>query len=182
MTAIGIHYPVTRRSSRSTSRVWLRRGAASLITLALVIGGWAVLAPSALGGRDTYVVTTGVSMLPHFHAGDLVILRKEANYHVGEVAGYHNRELGVVVMHRIIAVHAGHYVFKGDNNNFVDTYEPTKSQIVGAEWVYIPRLGQLLNDLRVPAVAAGVLALLWIFSFGRPQTSRRRRRRHHLAR
>jgi signal peptidase I len=181
MTTIGFPFPVARNSTRTASPSLARRCAASLVALALLFAAWAFLAPAALGGRDTYVVTDGISMLPHFHAGDLVILRRESTYHVGEVAGYHNHELGVVVMHRIIAIHDGHYVFKGDNNNFVDSYEPTKSQIVGAEWVHAPRLGQFLNDLRVPGVAAAVLALLWIFSFGRPQISRRRRRRHHLA-
>jgi signal peptidase I len=181
MATVGIHSPLARRSARTAPRPLVRRCAGSLVALSLVLACWAFLAPAALAGRDTYVVTDGISMLPHFHAGDLVILRKQSSYHVGEVAGYHNGELGVVVMHRIIAIHDGHYVFKGDNNNFIDSYEPTKSQIVGAEWVHLPRVGNLLDDLRVPGVAAVVLALLWIFSFGRPRLSRRRRRRHHLA-
>jgi signal peptidase I len=151
-----------------------------LLTVALFVGAWALLAPPALGGRNTYVVTTGVSMLPHFHAGDLVILQKEDTYRVGEVAGYHNHQLGVVVMHRIIAIRDGHYFFKGDNNDFVDSYHPTKSQIVGAEWAHLPQVGRFLTDLRVPGVAAAFLALLWIFSFGRSRVSRRRRRRHRL--
>jgi signal peptidase I len=181
MTTIGLSFPAPRKSARTLSQFGLRRGAVLLVTLALAFGTWVLLAPRALGGRNTYVVTSGVSMLPHFHAGDLVILRTASAYHVGEVAAYHNGELGVVVMHRIIAIRDGHYVFKGDNNNFVDSFEPTKSQIVGAEWAHLPRAGRLLTDLRVPAVTATVLALLWILSFGRTRASRRRRRRHRLA-
>jgi signal peptidase I len=180
MATVGIHYPLAGRSARNAPRPLVRRCAGALVALALVLACWSFLAPAALAGRDTYVVTDGISMLPHFHAGDLVILRKESSYHVGEVAGYRNGELGVVVMHRIIAIRNGHYVFKGDNNNFIDSYEPTKSQIVGAEWLHLSRIGHFLDDLRVPGVAAAVLASLWIFSFGRPQLSRRRRRRHHL--
>lgn len=181
MTTVGLPYPVTRRDSRTASKSHVRRGAAFLLTIALFFGAWVLLAPPTLGGRNTYVVTSGVSMLPHFHAGDLVILRRESTYRVGEVAAYQNHELGVVVMHRIVAIRDGRYVFKGDNNDFIDSYEPTKSQIVGAEWVHLPRIGRLLTGLRIPGVAAVFLILLWILSFGRTRVSRRRRRRHRLA-
>ncbi|MGB9112459.1 MAG: signal peptidase I [Acidimicrobiales bacterium] len=181
MTTIGLAIPITRRSSRTASKSLVRRGAVSLLTIALFFGAWILLAPPALGGRNTYVVTSGVSMLPHFHAGDLVILRKESTYRVGEVAAYQNHELGVVVMHRIIAIRDGHYVFKGDNNDFIDSYEPTKSQIVGAEWVHLSRVGRVLTGLRIPGVAAALLALLWILSLERTRVSRRRRRRHRHA-
>ena len=120
-------------------------------------------------------------MLPHFHAGDLVVLRKQSGYHVGEVAAYHNKQLGVVVMHRIIARDGSHFVFKGDNNSFDDAYEPTASQIVGDEWIHLPRVGVVVQYLRIPLVAAGGLAILWLFSFGPAAVPRRRRRRHAMA-
>jgi signal peptidase I len=144
-----------------------------------LFGLWALFAPTVLGGSVTYVVTDGVSMLPHFHADDLVLLRHEATYHVGEVAGYENGQLHEVVMHRIVAQHGDRYVFRGDNNNFTDTYEPVKSQIVGAEWLHLPGWGRWLNYIRTPFVAAALLAALWIFSFRSSPASRRRRRRRH---
>ena len=154
---------------------------AAVVTLALVAAGWALLAPPILGGRTSFAITNGTSMLPHFHAGDLVLLRKEPTYHIGEVAGYHNGQLHVVVMHRIVAISDGHYQFKGDNNDFVDSFEPTKAQIVGAEWVHLPGVGRYVEDLHVPAVAAVLCALLWLFSFRTKPTSRRRRRRRRHA-
>lgn len=148
-----------------------------LLCITVVVAG---LLPPQLGGATSYVITRGVSMLPHFHAGDLVVLRQEPTYHVGEVAAYHNGQLGVVVMHRIYAVHGDRYAFKGDNNNFVDTYQPTQSQILGAEWIHLPAAGAWLDKLRAPAVAAALLAGLWLYTFSSRSTSRRhRRRRRH---
>jgi len=153
-----------------------------LVLVAALIGlGWLYLAPPQLGGRTTYVIADGTSMLPHYHAGDLVVLRKESSYTVGEVAAYHNHQLGVVVMHRIVAIKGGRYSFKGDNNNFVDSSQPTESQIVGTELVHVPGAGRLLLTLRDPAIAAGLLGLLWLTSFSAPQRSRRQRRRHRHA-
>ncbi len=158
------------------SRVFMVLG-----TLLVLAVAWMFLAPPQLGGETSYVVTEGVSMLPRFHAGDLVVLRKEANYHVGEVAAYHNQQLGEVVMHRIIAINESRYVFKGDNNQFPDSYEPVASQIVGAERIHVPGAGRIITTLRIPVVAAVALVLMWLLSFNRSK-SRRQRRRHRYAR
>ena len=131
-----------------------RKLIAVLGTVMLLFACWTFLAPPVLGGGTSYVITDGVSMLPKFHAGDLVILRKQTTYHVGEVAAYHNGQLGIVVMHRIIAISDGHYSFKGDNNNFVDSFRPTKRQVVGAEWAHVDGLGRIFVKLRDPAAAA----------------------------
>lgn len=147
------------------------------VLLALVLA-WTGLLPQQIGGRMSYVITQGVSMLPTFHAGDLVILRRAPAYHVGEVAAFHDGQLHAIVLHRIVAVRGGHYVFKGDNNSFVTTFEPTRSQIVGAEWVHLPAVGRVLMDLRIPFVAAALLAILWLVSFWPSARSRRQRRRH----
>jgi signal peptidase I len=120
-------------------------------------------------------------MLPNFHSGDLVLLRQESSYHVGEVAGYHNSQLHAVVMHRIVAVHNGRYYFKGDNNNFVDPFHPTQGQLVGAEWIHLPGAGRYVQYARVPMVAAVLAAVLWLLSFRSRPTTRRRRRRHRNA-
>lgn len=168
---------VRRRYARNGYRSLV---AAVVVVLAL-IASWAALAPAGLGGGTTYVVTEGVSMLPHFRAGDLVLLRAEPSYHVGEVAAYHNAELHEVVMHRIIAVSGGHYVFKGDNNDFVDAYEPTKPEIVGAEWLHVKGAGKLVDKLRDPLVAAVLLGSLWVVSCSRRPRSRHQRRRHRNA-
>ena len=181
MSTVGVSVPVAASPSLrmpvlASARVWR-----AVLSAALVAAAWALLAPPALGGRTSYVVTTGISMLPRYHADDLVVLRKEPSYHVGEVAGYHNGQLHVVVMHRIIAIRDGHYYFKGDNNNFVDSFQPAKAGIVGAEWVHLPGAGSYLLRLRNPAVTGIGLGIIWLLSFS-PRRTRRQRRRHRLAR
>jgi signal peptidase I len=152
----------------------------ALLTIALCLAAWMALAPPQLGGSTSYVVTTGVSMLPRYHAGDLVLLRHQSSYRVGEVAAYQNPQLGVTVMHRIVAIQGDHYVFKGDNNDFTDNYEPTASQIVGAEWVHLPGWGNVLLTLRVPEIGAVLLGLMWLFvSWPRSGSRRNRRRGRH---
>lgn len=153
------------------------RPLAALAAIVLCLPVWLALAPPQIGGSTSYVITTGTSMLPRYHAGDLVLLRRQSSYRVGEVAGYHNGQLKATVMHRIVAVQDGHYLFKGDNNDFIDSYEPTASQIVGAEWVHLPGWGDLLLALRAPVVGAALLGLMWLWLWWPRSRSRLHRRR-----
>lgn len=155
-----------------------RRGLATLASVLVALAAWATLAPPVLGGWTSYAITDGISMLPKFHAGDLVVLRREQAYHVGEVAAYHNLQLGEVVMHRIVAINNGHYVFKGDNNSWVDGFEPVKSQIIGAEWLHLAGVGKYVQETRDPVVAATLLGALWVASFSPRRRSRHQKRRH----
>src|SRR5579884_3848440 len=107
--------------------------------LALVAVGWYFFAPVNIGGSTRYVVTSGVSMEPRFHTGDLAIVRPAETYRVGEIAAYRSTLLNTIVLHRIVAVHGNRYVFKGDNNNFLDPITPTRSELLGTLWLHIPR-------------------------------------------
>jgi len=114
---------------------------------------------------------------PAFHTGELVILRQQSSPHVGEVAGYHDKMLGVVVMHQIVGRTGKRFIFKGENNSFDDPYEPVASGIVGAEWIHIPRIGFVLRYLRDPWVAAVIFPMLWLASFGEERTAKHSRKR-----
>jgi signal peptidase I len=138
---------------------------------------WLFLAPPKIGGRSSYVITSGISMEPSFHAGDLAITRPAARYRVGEIAAYHSTLLHVVVLHRIIAIHGDRYVFKGDNNNFIDPTRPTRSQLIGALWVHIPHGGVALHWLHSPITAAVLCGLVALLLVGTGETKRRRSRR-----
>ena len=146
--------------------------------LLLIAGAfWLFLAPPKIGGRSSYVITSGISMEPSFHTGDLAIVRPVGDYRVGDVVAYHSSLLHVVVLHRIIAIHGGHYVFKGDNNNFVDPTHPTRSQLVGALWVHIPHGGVVLHWLHSPVTGAVLCGLVALLLVGTGETKRRRDRR-----
>ncbi len=151
--------------------------------LGLIILGttWFYLAPTQLGGSATYVVTHGTSMEPHFHTGDLAIVRGQSAYNVGEVVAYNNHQLHTIVLHRIIGREGDRYLFKGDNNNFVDPEHPVASQLIGALWIHIPGVGLRLQSIRSPLVM-GILLFVGMLlltggAFARTQGRRDRQRR-----
>lgn len=150
--------PALRRG-RTAAVAW-----AVVAVLALAVG-WRVLAPPALGGTATLVSVDGTSMLPRFHGSDLVVLRRAGRYRVGDVTGYRSRLLGRIVMHRIVRIEHGRYVFKGDNNSFLDPERPTRSQLVGRLWLRVPALGRVVGAFEQPAVPAAVAAVL-VVAFG----------------
>lgn len=157
---------------------YLRR-AVTVCLLVVVALGWFELAPRAWGGKATYVVIQGTSMLPHFTPNGLVITRAEPSYHVGEVVAYHNESLHVVVMHRIIAHDGDQYIFQGDNNKYPDPYHATANDLVGKEWLYWPGGGKYFQFLRTPFLFGLIMAFVGVIAFARPPARIRRRRRHH---
>jgi signal peptidase I len=152
---------------------------ASLCAVVAAIGAcWYFLAPTELGGSTSYAVVYGSSMEPRLHRGDLVVLRGQPGYRVGEVVGYHSSELHRNVLHRIVGRHDSRFVFKGDNNDFLDPEQPRGGQLFGSEWVVVPRLGGVLEHLRSPrdaAIAAGLAVLLVVGTGAGPGVRRRRR-------
>ncbi len=154
-----------------------------LSALGLIILGttWFYLAPAQLGGSASYVVTHGTSMEPHFHTGDLAIVRSQSGYQVGEVVAYQNHQLHTIVLHRIVGREGDRYLFKGDNNNFVDPEHPVASQLIGALWIHIPGVGLRLQSIRSPLVM-GILLFVGMLllaggAFARTQGRRHRRER-----
>jgi signal peptidase I len=145
-----------------------------LIVLACL---WFYFAPAGLGGSTTYVVTDGISMEPRFHTGDLVLVRSQSSYHVGEIVAYHSRVFHTIVLHRIIGLAGSRYIFKGDNNNFVDFEHPARSQLIGALWLHIPGAGARLDSLRSPALIGALVGLGTLLFVGAAFTRRRRQKR-----
>src|SRR5690242_10184701 len=144
--------------------------------LACAAAAWFFLAPAQLGGGTSYAVVYGTSMEPHFHRGDLVVLRRRASYRVGQVVGYHSADLHRDVLHRIVAERGGRVTFKGDNNGFLDPERVRTSQLFGREWLRIPGAGAQLERLRSPRVAALVAGLSALLLLGGGGATVRRRR------
>jgi signal peptidase I len=135
--------------------------ALTLATILAICGGWLLLAPTTVGGPVSLVVTSGVSMQPAFHTGDLAVLRKSSTYHVGDVVGYHSRTLrGAVVMHRLVAADGGRWTTKGDHNAWLDPDHPTNADIVGKLSLHIPKGGFLLTRVFLPLALVGFVCLL----------------------
>jgi len=130
----------------------LSRGWRNPTTVAGLIASvlmWFFLAPLQLGGQVSYVILSGNSMEPGFHRGDLVIARAAADYRVGDIVAYHHPDIGVV-FHRIVSDDGDLFTLKGDNNTWDDSYSPRKDDILGKYWLFIPKIGSWIADLRKP--------------------------------
>jgi signal peptidase len=132
----------------------------NILLLVVLIAIWIAFAPTMIGGWTSYVIVNGNSMEPGFHRGDLAIVRTGSMYSVGDIVIYHNAELNAFVIHRIIAIEQEHYVFKGDNNPWIDTYRPTRAELIGKLWIHIPKLGKAMQWLRLPIHMGLATALL----------------------
>jgi signal peptidase I len=154
-----------------------------LSAVALVVVGlfWFNFAPTRLGGDSIYVVTAGISMEPRFHTGDVAILRPASSYEVGEIVGYKSPRIGIV-MHRIIGEKKGHFLMKGDNNNFVDEYHPAPSDVVGKLWLHVPKVGRIISSQRDRESTVFLAAAAMGGIIGVPAERERRRRRQKTRR
>ena len=111
---------------------------------------WLAFAPTQLGGQVTYVIVDGNSMEPKFHFGDLVLVRKQGTYQIGDAVTYQNAELGRFVFHRIVDVQLDRFILQGDHNTWLDGYQPNQSEIIGKLWIHIPILGTAIQWARQP--------------------------------
>jgi signal peptidase I len=137
--------------------------------LIAVAAAWRVAAPVGLGGSKLYFTVEGSSMEPGVRAGDLVVVDTDADYGVGEIAAYESDRLGHAVLHRIVGRSSGRFVFKGDNNRWVDQERPTIDRLDGKLWMHVPSVGRWLSFAAGgshAAVGAGGLTLLVGISLG----------------
>ena len=163
-----VEAPVEQSEPQSVLR-WAKRAASALLLVAIV-ATWAwFLLPQSLGGRASWVLVSGKSMLPRYHTGDLVLVRRQSNYHVGEVIAYRvpkgDPMAGVQVIHRIIGGDAVHgFVVQGDNRTAPDSGGRSPTNIVGAKLVRIPYGSVVIQNLRSPLML-GLLAASFVFVY-----------------
>ena len=157
------------------SRFTLLRGAfertnksAGIALAILVCLFWAqYLRPQSLGGRASYVLVSGKSMLPRYHTGDLVLVEKQPSYHIGQLIAYRvpkgDPMAGAQVIHRIIGGDAQHgFIVRGDNRTAPDVWRPKPRDIVGAKALRIPNAVLVLQFFRTPLFLA-LLAACFVF-------------------
>jgi signal peptidase I len=148
----------------------VRRLVSAVVALALVLGA-AYLWPVRFGGQSTLILVNGHSMEPTMHTGDIVILRRQPEYKAGDIAVFRvpagQPGAGHPVVHRIIKVRPdGTFLFKGDNNNAFDPWDPTMQDVLGKRVLLVPKVGLLLFHLSQPLpvgllVGLSVMASWW---------------------
>ncbi|WP_159449284.1 signal peptidase I [Demequina sp. NBRC 110051] len=141
----------------------LRRGARAAGNVA----AWILLAvvawfawPITLHGGTSYVLVSGESMLPTYEPRDLVIART-GEPQVGDVIVYAPEELGgAQIVHRIVGGSANDgWVLQGDNNDFIDPFEPKGDEVRGVVKVHLPVVGHLTVVLLNPVTWFFILLL-----------------------
>lgn len=130
----------------------LRSGLATAVTLAFIAGLVYFFWPTTLGGCSTLTIVSGQSMEPTYYTGDLVWARC-GEPQVGDVVVYEPPGTdGARVIHRIIEGDSTAWVIQGDNNAFLDPWEPDNSQVVGIARLHIPNLGSVVYTLANPYI------------------------------
>jgi signal peptidase I len=155
----------------------LRAALISATLVVLAVAAWLMLAPTQIGGETGYVTTSGISMAPRFHSGDLAVVRPKAEYRVGDVIAYHSKTLHLVVLHRIVAIKDGRFVTRGDNNDFTDPDHPAKADVLGKLAFRVAHGGRFLHWLHTPFMAALLCGGMALVLFMGAQRRRRRRDR-----
>lgn len=125
---------------------------------ALVVG-W-LLWPSSLGGCTTLTIVSGRSMEPTYYTGDLVVSRC-GPVEVGDVIVYNPPDVGGArVIHRIVDGNAEDgWVVQGDNNAFLDPWNPTGEQILGSAVLHLPHVGKFAAILLSPLTWISLLVI-----------------------
>ena len=123
-------------------------------------------------------------MEPDFHPGDLVLARTESTYGVGDAVIYRNAEMDSFVFHRIIGLELDRFVLKGDNNSWLDSYQPVQDEIVGKLWLHIPKFGKAIEWVRMPihmSLTIGLLGGVLMFDMFKKPSQRKKEKNAPLS-
>lgn len=148
----------TTRAERAVARAAL-----TVLTLALLSLVW----PQPFGGHTSFAGVDGDSMLGTYDDGDLIVLRAQASYGVGDIVTFRVPEgefgAGAHVIHRIIGGDpVSGFVMQGDNRSVPDEWRPRPTDILGASWVRVPDGAQLFQDLGRPVPLGALCAGLTV--------------------
>ena len=149
----------------------------SAVGFILILIGWYIFAPPAIGGQTSYIIIVGNSMEPTFHYGDLALTREADTYEVGDIVTYNQPQIGTI-FHRIIAIANGRYIMKGDHNSWEDSYKPQRSEILGKYWFFIPSAGKFFRKLRSPgnfSFVVIIFAIAFTYAISRDGSSEKTR-------
>ena len=153
---------VWERSGHPGAASWRRVLGAltSLAWMAVAVGiGW-FLWPTSLGGCTTLTIVSGQSMEPTYYTGDLVVSRC-GEPEVGDVVVYNPPDVGGArVIHRIVGGDATQgWLIQGDNNDFLDPWQPTNERILGSAVLHLPHVGKFAAILLSPLTWISLLTV-----------------------
>jgi len=127
-------------------------GLCAYVMIANFLAGNQMPMPFGVGAG---VVLSG-SMEPVLSVNDVIIVRRESSYHVGDIVVYDTGRSAVV--HRVVAVSGSDITTKGDANNTADA-PVTLSDISGRVVCSIPKAGVVVEFFRNPLGMLCVICL-----------------------
>ena len=113
--------------------------------------------PPSVFGFTPLVVTTG-SMEETIGAGDVIIIKEQQSYELGEIVSFRDSYENIVT-HRIVGRNSGGFITKGDANNAEDDELLQADKIIGKVVLNIPKMGEILLFFKSPL---GIMILLVI--------------------
>jgi signal peptidase len=143
------------------------------VLMALVSLGFLLLLwPTTLGGDVAYVQVSGHSMDGTYRSGDLVIVRAQGHYTVGDIVAYRIPKAefaaGAQVIHRIVGGNgAKGFTTQGDNKKSPDDWHPKNADVIGRAWVHVAGAGTWFSKFAQPlplgALCAGLTVVTMLF-------------------
>jgi signal peptidase I len=159
----------------------IRRALRTGALLVLAVAWWQWARPASLGGDVSYVVVDGHSMDGTYADGDLVVVREDEGYEVGDIIAFRaggEFDDPTRIIHRIVGrPGAGAFVTRGDNRDRIDPWQPTPDDIIGRAELHVPHLGRLAQRAAEPQALAAMGGAAVVLG-----SSRRRRRRRMILR
>lgn len=150
------------KTERKTLKLIIRIVALSLVGVFLGFNVYLWNAQSLTGnalpmpfGFGAAVVLSG-SMEPALSVDDLIFVRAQDSYKVGDVVVFQSGSM--LVVHRIMEINGDLVVTKGDANN-TDDGEMELSLIKGRVTGHLDNMGGLVRLMKSPVVSIGLLAV-----------------------
>lgn len=112
-----------------------------IITLVFIINKKENKVPYILG--YSAFINTGTSMLPTIQVGDLIIIKKEAEYKKDDIITFIKDE--IITTHKIIEVDNDYYKTMGNNNSFIDGEDISQNNVYGKVIFIFHNFGVLFN-------------------------------------
>ena len=109
-----------------------------IILVSIIIISFKIFIKDSQPFGITILQVSSNSMVPIFQKGDFIIIKKQAEYSVGDIITYKMTEenISYYITHRIIKKDGNEYVTKGDANNREDSQKVNSNNIKGKVLFY----------------------------------------------
>ncbi len=142
--------------------LWVIVAFFAVIALLLAYDRFIRKSPIASIFGNSFLVIATPSMEDALSAGDIVVVKKQDSYQVGDIVTYFPQGDSVSVTHRIIRIEGDKFYLRGDANPTEDPNPVDKEQIVGKVVNVFSNGGIIIEWLKTPAGIFFLVAILGV--------------------